>query len=140
MKLNELPVEADRIDLKKIQRLMDHLNGEIKLIATGEEWQPGKPGKTEGLKIHLTTEAPFSCNFDMKAEDGKELTKESVLYEDGLPTTQLYGKQASVELRIGMESLGLNDTTQLQENFYWYRLRNTGQGYDRLVPFKVVED
>ena len=138
MKIDELPESADRIQLAKIQRFLNHLGGRISLKATGEAWQEGGKNKTEGLKIHLVTIIPYETNFDMSAEDGKEITSKPVVYEDGLPVTQLYGKMASKELKIAMGALSLDDTEQLQEDFYWYRLVAMPQGYARLMPFEKV--
>lgn len=137
VKLDELPEEADRIQLDKLSRFLDHIGGEVELIATGEDWQQGGKNKTEGLKIHLITKVPYSVTFDMRTEDPKEeVTDEPVLYEEGLPVTQLYGKMASVDLKMYLGLLELDDTESLQESFYFYKLVPQRQGYARLMPFR----
>lgn len=137
VKLDELPEEADRIQLDKLSRFLDHIGGKIKLIATGEDWQQGGKNKTEGLKIHLITEVPYSSTFDMRTEDAnEEVVEEPIIYEDGLPVTQLYGKMASVDLKMYLGLLELDSTDALQEAFYFYKLVPQRQGYARLMPFE----
>jgi hypothetical protein len=136
VKLDDLPTEQERVQLDKIQEFMESLGGKINLIATDEDWQKPASGKTGGLKIHYITEVPFICNFNF---DKGIAVDEPITYEEGLPVTQLYGKMASRILRENMEKMGIDDTEDLQDARYWYRLRAMRTGFPRLIPFEKVE-
>lgn len=135
VKIDDIPTEEGRIELDKLQDFMDAHNNRVPFIAIKETIQVETEDKTGGVVISFQTPVPFKANYDM--EQDKRTVK---LYEEGLKLTQKYSKVSGTKLTEAMENLELNDTEELQKNYYLYKLQGMRMGYPRLIPVELYEN
>lgn len=104
----------DSIPEEKPRVDLNQIPKENVLIAISEKMVEATDKKTGGLVITF------------KQKDEKELT-------------QKYSKMSGSVLKEALETLGINDTEELQKNWYRYTLTNMRSGYPRYIPTEKVE-
>lgn len=148
--------EKGRIQLSELQYFMDELDGVIELKAISEKviepgtrketiYKEGVPVEVEhpvggGLQIEYITRPNFANPYDFNAKKPlRDLGKEPEMFPEGMKLPQKYGKQGGTIMVDHLVALKLNDTVQLQEKFYRYRLRQQRSGHSRLYPVEAVD-
>lgn len=107
-------VKLTNIEAEKEKYDLNSLPETIELIAVDESIQQASTGKSGGLKIVF------------EDREGRQLT-------------QLYTPMSAKVLIEACKTLGITDTTQLQDNLYNYRRTSMRVGFPRMIPFEKVD-
>jgi len=148
VKLDNLEKEQPRIDLDTLEAFINvhgvdmTVDGvprkTLELQAISERYKQGTKDSVSGYLVDLWTGHNFPNRVQV-INDKVNVVDEPEIIEDGMVLTQKWSRIITNKLTKSLDAMGIEDTEQLQNGFFYYALTQVRTGYPKLIPIKRSE-